>query len=69
MRNRLLYSFILVFIVYTSTLSAQEKHSAQTLLPTFKGLIMAGYQGWFRAAGDGSAARHYAYGKTTLYSG
>lgn len=23
---------------------------------------MAGYQGWFRAAGDGSAARRYAYG-------
>ena len=23
---------------------------------------MAGYQGWFRAAGDGSLAKHYAYG-------
>ena len=23
---------------------------------------MAGYQGWFRAAGDGSTAKHYAYG-------
>ncbi len=23
---------------------------------------MAGYQGWFRAAGDGSGAKHFAYG-------
>jgi hypothetical protein len=41
---------------------AQTKHSKNTLYPSYKGLIMAGYQGWFRAQGDGSGSSHYAYG-------
>jgi hypothetical protein len=61
MRNILLF-FILVFFIFPSTSRAQEKHSAQTLYPIYKGLVM-GYQGWFRAAGDGSAAWRYAYGQ------
>ncbi len=32
---------------------AGTKHSAETLYPTYKGLVMAGYQGWFGAQRDG----------------
>jgi hypothetical protein len=30
-----------------------NKHAKQTKYPTYKGLIMAGYQGWFREATNG----------------
>ena len=52
-----------VFLILTiQGLSAQNRHSPVTLYPSYNGLVMAGYQGWFRAAGDGSSAKHYAYG-------
>ena len=53
---------IVLFFWKTIPVSAQTKHSAETLYPSYKGLIMAGYQGWFRAKGDGSSATHYAFG-------
>ncbi len=55
-------SVLILIVVFTINVSAQTKHSDQTLYPSYKGLIMAGYQGWFRAQGDGSSATHYAFG-------
>lgn len=44
---------------------AQTKHAEQTNYPAYEGLVMSGYQGWFRAEGDGSNAgfSHYFSGK------
>jgi hypothetical protein len=38
---------IAIFLAVTMIASAQNKHSKKTEYPTYKGLVMAGYQGWF----------------------
>ncbi len=56
------YFFVGLFGFTSSLAMAQTKHSAQTAFPSYNGLVMAGYQGWFRAEGDGSGAHRYSYG-------
>lgn len=48
MRRNLL---LIVCAIFAGCLSceAQRRHSAQTLYKSYKGLVMAGYQGWFGA--------------------
>jgi len=45
--------FLLFTFIFCAAGSAQNRHSATTKYPSYKGLIMAGYQGWFKVQNDG----------------
>jgi hypothetical protein len=51
MKKLLFSAFIL--LTFSAALLAKNKHSANTKYPAYKGLVMAGYQGWFRAPNEG----------------
>lgn len=55
---------LFVGIFLTLSLNAQNKHTKNSNYPTYKGLVMAGYQGWFRAPGDGSGSEWGHYGRS-----
>jgi hypothetical protein len=53
--------FIFWLVVMATYCFGQNRHSKETLYPTYEGLVMAGYQGWFRAPGDGSGSRGFGH--------
>jgi hypothetical protein len=54
--------YIFVLLVLSFPVFAQRKHSKTSMFPSYNGLVMAGYQGWFRGVGDGAGEGwgHYA---------
>jgi hypothetical protein len=55
--------FLLILLALALPADAQNKHTKSTNYPSYKGLVMAGYQGWFRAPGDGSGSKWGHYGR------
>lgn len=52
---------VVAYLCAMSAWAAANKHSPTTKYPSYDGLIMAGYQGWFRAEGDGTNSRFSHY--------
>lgn len=45
---------VFFIVILCAPISAQNKHATKSKFMTYKGLVMAGYQGWFNCEGDGA---------------
>jgi len=61
MKTTATFSVVLIWL-FTVSLGAQTKHAPSSKYMSYKGLVMAGYQGWFNCEGDGAdrAWTHYS---------
>lgn len=53
---------VMCFLGVVNGMPAQTHHAKETSYPAYRGLVMAGYQGWFRAQGDGANQGYGHYG-------
>lgn len=54
MKNNKIEIFFFLAIVFSTFSCAQSKHADKSKFMSYKGLIMAGYQGWFNTPTDGA---------------
>jgi glycoprotein endo-alpha-1,2-mannosidase len=53
----------LIFLLIFGSATAQSKHAEKSKYMSYKGLVMAGYQGWFNCEGDGAERGWTHYSK------
>jgi len=63
MNNKSICLLAALTVLALNQASAGTKHSPSSRFPSYEGRIMCGYQGWFRAAGDGSGRGWVHYGR------
>jgi hypothetical protein len=51
---RKILSFIILICILSPSLLGQKKEKSDVLYPSYKGLVMCGYQGWHNTPTDGS---------------
>ncbi|MDB5121781.1 MAG: xylosidase [Sphingobacteriales bacterium] len=54
MFRRIAFSIVCMVVGTTLTVFPQKKHADESVFKSYKGLIMAGYQGWFNTPDDGA---------------
>jgi hypothetical protein len=64
MNKKIIIAWLL--FINIAFVKAQSNHAPKSKFMSYKGLIMAGYQGWFNCEGDGADRgwTHYSRGKT-----
>ncbi len=62
MKTRLIITF-LIFAILQGSILAQNKHASKSKYMSYKGLVIAGYQGWFNCKGDGAERGWTHYGR------
>ncbi len=63
MNNKTICLLVALTALAWGQASAGTKHSPSSRYPSYEGRIMCGYQGWFRAEGDGSGHGWVHYGR------
>lgn len=52
--KKIFISTLFVILLQNNATFCQTRHAAESKFMTYKGLVMAGYQGWFNCEGDGA---------------